>query len=96
MSVKITPWGENILIKCESVGERKIGSIIVSAKTAEQTSNGVIEAIGPKCETALKVGDRVFFSAYNGAHIDMKTYGIADDSYRVIREDEIQGIIIEE
>ena len=93
---KIIPWGENLLVRCESVGERKVGSIIVSAKASEQTSNGVISAIGHKCITDLKVGDRVFFSAYNGAHIDMKTYGIADDSYRVIREEEIQGLVKEE
>jgi co-chaperonin GroES (HSP10) len=96
MSAKIKPWGENILVKCEPVGERTYGKIVLSEKISEHTTNGVIEAIGAKCETALKVGDRIFFSAFNGAHIDMKTYGIADDSYRVIREDEIQGIIIEE
>ena len=95
MSAKILPWGENILVLCEGVGERKVGSIIVSAKTSEMTTNGVISAIGHKCTTDLKVGDRIFFSAFNGAHIDMETYGIADDSYRVIREDEIQGIIVD-
>lgn len=96
MSAKILPWGENILVKCQSVGERTYGKIVLSEKISEQTTNGVIEALGPRCQTELKVGGRVFFSAYAGAHIDMKTYGIADDSYRVIREDEIQGIITEE
>ena len=93
---KIIPWGENILVKCRAVGERSYGKVILSEKISEQTTNGVIEALGHKCATSLQVGDRIFFSAYNGAHIDMKTYGIADDSYRVIREDEIQGKIIEE
>ena len=96
MGVKIIPWGENILVKCETVGERQVGRVLISSTTSEQTKNGVIEAMGHKCATALQVGDRVFFSAFNGAHIDMKTYGIADDTYRIIREDEIQGKIIEE
>jgi co-chaperonin GroES (HSP10) len=93
---KIIPWGENILVKVAAIGERKVGLLHISEKASEQTSNAVIEAIGPKCVTDLKVGDRIFFSAFNGAHVDMKTYGIADDTYRLIREDEIQGIIIEE
>jgi co-chaperonin GroES (HSP10) len=93
---KIKPWGENILVKVPVIGERKSGLIHISEKASEMTSNAVIEAIGAKCDTALKVGDRIFFSAWNGAHVDMKTYGIADDTYRLIREDEIQGIIIEE
>ena len=96
MSVKIIPWGENILVKCQSVGERTYGKIVLSEKISEQTTNGVVSEIGHKCTTSLKVGDRIFFSAYNGVHIDMKTYGIVDDTLRIIREEEILGIVKEE
>ncbi len=96
MAVNVKPLGDRVLIKPIEEKEVLKGGIIIpdTAKEKPQEASvialgtGKVDENGKKVEFTVKVGDRVLISKYGGTEIK-----IEGESYLIIREDDILGII---
>jgi len=50
--------------------ENKVNGIIIPDGVGEAKWYGIIKAFGSKCETDLKVGDKVIYSVYGARELD--------------------------
>ena len=95
-SVKVKPLGDRVLIKHIDEDEQVRDGIIIpdSAKEKPQEAEvfalgtGAKDSDGNAIEFNVKVGDRVLTNKYGGAEVK-----IDGDTYLLIREDDILGII---
>lgn len=96
MAVNVKPLGDRVLIKPIEEKEVLKGGIIIpdTAKEKPQEASvialgtGKVDDDGDKIDFVVKVGDRVLISKYGGTEIK-----IDGESYLIIREDDILGII---
>jgi len=68
--------------------ERALGGIILSDRTAENNSQGVVISTGPLCTSGLKLGDTVLLP--EGRKFRLM---VGDRQYRIVDEDTILGTI---
>lgn len=85
------PIRNEVLIKVKSTKDKTEGGIIIPDNAREEPVKGEVIALGSKCETMIDVGDLVIFDKYAGKELE-----IDGDSYRVISEENINGIEIKE
>jgi chaperonin GroES len=93
---KIRPLHDRLLVKREDEGEEKIGGIIIPDTAKEKPQEGNVIALGTgklddngkKVEFTVKKGDKVLISKYGGTEIK-----VDGESYLIMREDDILGII---
>ena len=96
MAVNVKPLGDRVLIQPLEEQEGKKGGIIIPDTAKEKPQEGTVVAVGTgklddsgkKIEFKVKVGDKVLIPKYGGAEIK-----IDDESYLIMREDDILGII---
>jgi chaperonin GroES len=96
MAVNVKPLGDRVLIQPLEEKEGKKGGIIIPDTAKEKPQEGTVVAVGTgklddsgkKIEFNVKVGDKVLIPKYGGAEIK-----IDDESYLIMREDDILGII---
>ena len=86
-------YGKRILVFCDAVAERKVGSIILADKHAERSRIATILAVGDEVKNYY-VGDRVLLSWYTGVHLHVfgdTLFGteVDEDRHRLVNEDEI-------
>lgn len=108
--MRLELYGKRILILCDAVEERKIGSIIIADKHAERSRVATVLAVGDKVKHPgkwwqfwikphYKTGDRVLISWYTGVHLHVigeKIFGqeVDEDKHRFVMEDEILSKIL--
>lgn len=92
---KIRPLGERVLVEPVEAKEQKKGGIIIPDSAKEKPMEGLVIAIGKKCDDDgkeipfdVKVGDRVLMPKYGGTEVK-----IDDKEYQLVREDDLLGVI---
>ena len=96
MKVKIKPLGERVLVKHIEEDEQVRGGIIIPDSAKEKPQEAEVIALGTgktgedgkKSEFEVKVGDLVLVSKYGGTEVKLE-----GESYTLMREDDILGII---
>ena len=96
MAVNVKPLGDRVLIQPLEEKEGKKGGIIIPDTAKEKPQEGTVVAVGTgklddsgkKIEFNVKAGDKVLIPKYGGTEIK-----IDDESYLIMREDDILGII---
>lgn len=92
----IRPLGDRVLVKRAEAEERTAGGILLPESAKDKPKEGTVIAIGEgrtldsgeKSKFAVKVNDRILFSAYAGTEV--KYMG---DEYLIMREEDILGVI---
>ena len=80
----LKPLYKNVVLQKEEVEQKTASGIILSTETKELPSIGKVIAVGPKCESSLKVGDKVVFKQYSGTKVTLD-----EVEYTVIDEEDI-------
>lgn len=96
MAINVRPLSDRVLVKPIEEKEVKKGGIIIPDTAKEKPQEGEVVAIGTgkidekgnKVAFTVKKGDKVLISKYGGTEIK-----IDGDSYLIMREDDILGII---
>lgn len=97
--MKVKPLHDRLLVKRIESEEMTAGGIIIPDTAKEKPSQGVVVAAGEgkfsdkgeRIALDVKKGDKVLFGKYAGTEV--KLGGI---EHLIMREDDIQAIIIEE
>jgi chaperonin GroES len=95
-NVNIKPLGDRVLVHPLEEKETKKGGIIIPDTAKEKPQEGEVVALGTGkrdddgklIEFTVKQGDRVLISKYGGTEVK-----IEGESYLIMREDDILGII---
>ncbi len=95
-AVNVRPLGDRVLVQPIEETEVKKGGIIIPDTAKEKPQEGKVVALGTgktddngkKVEFTVKKGDKVLISKYGGTEIK-----IEGDSFLIMREDDILGII---
>jgi chaperonin GroES len=95
-SVNVRPLGDRVLVQPIEEQEVKKGGIIIPDTAKEKPQEGKVVALGTgkiddngkKVDFTVKSGDKVLISKYGGTEIK-----IDGDTYLIMREDDILGII---
>ncbi len=92
----IRPLGDRVLVKRAEAEERTAGGILIPETAKDKPKEGTVIAVGEgkllddgkRSTFAVKVNDRILFSAYAGTEV--KYHG---DEYLIMREEDILGVI---
>jgi len=92
----IKPLGDRVLVKPLEEKEISKGGIIIPDSAKEKPQEAEVVALGTGkrdddgklVEFTVKVGDKVLVSKYGGTEVKVE-----GDSYTIMREDDILGII---
>src|SRR5213082_771321 len=96
MAINVRPLGDRVLVQPIEEKETKKGGIIIPDTAKEKPQEGKVVALGTgkiddngkKVEFTVKKGDKVLISKYVGTEVK-----IDNESYLIMREDDIIGII---
>jgi len=96
MAINVRPLGDRVLVQPIEEKETKKGGIIIPDTAKEKPQEGNVVALGTgklddngkKVEFTVKKGDKFFISKYGGTEIK-----VDGESYLIMREDDILGII---
>jgi chaperonin GroES len=96
MAINVRPLGDRVLVQPIEEKETKKGGIIIPDTAKEKPQEGNVVALGTgkvddngkKVEFTVKKGDKVLISKYGGTEIKVE-----GESYLIMREDDILGII---
>jgi len=91
----IKPLSDRVLIKPLEAEETTKSGIVIPGTAKESPAQGEIVALGngkikdgKKFEFSVKIGDKVLYSKYAGDEIKLENV-----DYKIMREDEILGIL---
>ena len=95
-NVNIKPLGDRVLVQPLEEKEVKKGGIIIPDTAKEKPQEGKVVALGTGkrdddgklIEFTVKKGDKVLISKYGGTEVK-----VDGESYLIMREDDILGII---
>src|SRR6266446_5956184 len=88
-ALNVKPLGDRVLVHPIEEQEVKKGGIIIPDTAKEKPQEGKVVALGTgKIDDNGKKGDKVLISKYGGTEIK-----IDNESYLIMREDDILGII---
>ena len=95
-NVNIKPLSDRVLVKPLDEKEVSKGGIIIPDSAKEQPQDAEVVALGTGkrdddgklVEFTVKIGDKVLISKYGGTEVKVE-----GDSYLIMREDDILGII---
>ena len=96
MAINVRPLGDRVLVQPIEEHEPNKGGIIIPDTAKEKPQEGKVVALGTgklddngkKVEFTVKTGDKVLISKYGGTEIK-----VDGESYLIMREDDILGII---
>jgi chaperonin GroES len=96
--MKVKPLHDRVLVKRVESEERTAGGIIIPDTAKEKPSQGIVVAVGlgrrdekgERIALDVQEGDRVLFGKYAGTEVK-----VGGDEHLILREDDIQAIIIE-
>ncbi|MFT5287850.1 MAG: chaperonin GroES [Planctomycetota bacterium] len=94
--VNIRPLGDRVLVQRTAAEEKTAGGILLPESAKEKPKEGKIVALGTgkllddgsRSEFAVKVGERVLFTAYGGTDVKFN-----DTDYLIMHESDILGVI---
>src|SRR5260370_8936020 len=94
--VNVKPLGDRVLVQPIEEQETKKGGIIIPDTAKEKPQEGKVVALGTgkvneegkNVDFSVKQGDKVLISKYGGTEIK-----IYSDTFLILREDDILGII---
>ena len=94
--MNVKPLSDRVLVQPVEQDEVKKGGIIIPDTAKEKPQEGKVVALGTgkvneegkKVDFTVKKGDKVLISKYGGTEIK-----IDNESYLIMREDDILGII---
>jgi len=94
--VNIRPLGDRVLVQRTAAEEKTAGGILLPESAKEKPKEGKIVALGSgkllddgsRSDFAVKVGDRVLFTAYGGTDVKFN-----DTDYLIMHESDILGVI---
>lgn len=95
--MKIKPLGDRVVVKIMPAEIKSKSGIIIPDSAKEKPQEGEIIAVGPgrldhnsdkRIPIDLKVGAKVLFESWAG-----KEYKVEGEEYKILREDEILGLI---
>ena len=97
MAINVKPLGDRVLVQPIEEQEVKKGGIIIPDTAKEKPQEGKVVALGTgklddngkKVEFTVKEGNKVLISKYGGTEIK-----VDGESYLIMREDDILGIIV--
>src|SRR6476619_7125350 len=96
MAINVRPLGDRVLVQPIEEKETKKGGIIIPDTAKEKPQEGSVVALGTgkvddngkKVEFTVKKGDKVLIYKYGATEIK-----VDGESYLIMREDDILGII---
>src|SRR5688500_2661529 len=96
MAINVRPLGDRVLVQPIEEKQTKKSGIIIPDTANEKPQEGNVLALGTgkvseegkKVEFTVKKGDKVLISKYGGTEIK-----VDGESYLIMREDDILGII---
>lgn len=93
--MKIKPLGDRVLVKPLEKDEKTKSGIVLPETAKEKPQEGEVVAVGAgkwiegkQVPLDVKVGDKVIYGKYGGDEIK-----IDDVEYKILREEDILGII---
>lgn len=91
----IRPQRNNLYVRLEPVGEKKVGSIFVPGKHVELSRIATVLAIGNEVEKEglYKVGDKVLVNWTAGVVLDLIEEAMEADCHRIIADNECLALI---
>lgn len=96
--MKFIPRPGRLYVVLNSVGERRVGSILLPDMHSEPTRIGTVRAAGPDVD-GIAVGDRVLVSYYSGVVITMPELrddeNEGPDIHRIFTPEEILAIVVD-
>lgn len=96
-NLELTPLGRNLLVRCNEVSEKKVGSLYVPDNHSELSRVAEVLAKGEECTRPIKVGDKILLDYHSGTVIDIYYKGEAtsvNDTFRIVDELAAQAIIV--
>jgi co-chaperonin GroES (HSP10) len=95
MAIKLVPVSGKVIVRLDSVEEKKYGSLIVSGYHSEPTRFGTIVAVGDDVKL-FHPGQRVFMGYHVGNVVEHMDLGQFGDTLRIVGEGEIWGYVEED
>lgn len=96
--IKWLPMPGKVVVEIQGIEEKKVGSIILLGKRAEEMNVGIIVAVpadavvdGQEITAYVQVGQRVVFGKYSGTELSVSTDRLK--RYVVMREVDILTIV---
>lgn len=95
--MKIKPLGNRLVVKPMTAEQTLKSGIVIPDTAKEKPQEGEVVAVGPgawdaegqkRLKMEVKVGDKVIFENWAG-----KEYKVDGEEYKILREDEILGLI---
>jgi chaperonin GroES len=95
--MKIKPLADRVVVKLLNAEQVSKSGIVIPDTAKEKPQEGEVVAVGPgrldkdsvkRIAVEVKVGDRVLFENWGG-----KDYKADGTEYKILREDEILGIV---
>jgi chaperonin GroES len=94
--MKLKPLDDRIVVKPKAAEEKTAGGIVLPDAAKEKPLMGTVVAVGPgkmldsgnRGKMAIKNKDVVLYGKYSGSDVQ-----IDGEDYKILREDEILGII---
>ena len=84
----LRPLHDYVILKKEKIENTKESGIILSGSKEDVSHQGVVYAVGPKCENDLHEGLMVIFKEYVGTKINQN-----DEEYIILKEEDILAIL---
>lgn len=85
--MNIEPLSNRVVVRRVEEANVSKGGIYIPPSAVEKSTEGVVTAVGPRCEQVTK-GDRVIFGKYSGSEISLN-----DEIFHVMREEDVIAII---
>lgn len=94
--MRITPLGDKVVVRRAAAEERTAGGIVLPGVAQERphqgrvlsVGDGMLLANGERAPNQVQEGDRILFSSYAGAEVE-----IAGEKLLILREGEILAIL---
>jgi len=96
MAMKLTPYGDRVLVKRLEAEEKTKGGIVLPDTAKEKPKEGKVIAVGEgrlddegnRHQFSVKKGNRVLFASYAGTDVTVE-----GEEYLILGEDDILAIV---
>lgn len=89
----LKPLHKNVILKKEKVAKevKTASGIILTENNKQEPSYAHVVAIGPECETDIKVDDKVVYKAYSGTDVKLD-----EEEYIIIADEDTLAVLDQE
>lgn len=93
--MKLTPLGDNVVLKAIKEEEKTKSGIILTGEAKEKPQQAEVIAVGPggivdgeEVKMQVKVGDTVIYSKYSGTEVTLE-----DEDFIIVSQSDILAIV---